>query len=89
MIFPLDPKQRAAALYRIQNTYGERLRVFKREARPVIQSPRDTIVISPIAKKMLESSRRAKEERAPITYSNPRIENLGIKDSYLIEAVRA
>lgn len=76
--------QQIVGLYAMQNIYADRLKAYKLE-RPLVQIQRDTVVISPQAKKLLRADYREKKEPKSITYNNPRIDNPGMGNTLIDE----
>ena len=75
LISHLPPVKRATAVYDTQKLYGERIKAFKQEGPPVVQGQADMLTISQAGTQSLAMNRPLKEEKKPLTYSNPRLDN--------------
>ena len=75
MISQVGQVRQATAAYSTQKLYGERLKVYKAENAPVVQMQADAVTISTMALQSYSVHRKVKDERRPISYSNPRVDN--------------
>lgn len=80
----INSQTTAVHLYAMQNTYGERLKAF-RGPRPVQQVQKDEVTISKNAQNIYQAEKRGREESVSITYPNPRVDNLHLKNTFKIE----
>ena len=76
----------AVHLYTMQKTYGERLKAF-RGPRPVQQVQKDEVTISNNAQAIYQAEKRGAQEKVPLTYPNPRVDNLHLKNTFRIEPI--
>ena len=74
MIYSVSSVNRAASLYALQKTYGERVRAYKTE-RPSIQNQKDRVSLSQPAMDSYAQRRTQKNEQLPISYDDPRVSN--------------
>jgi hypothetical protein len=70
----------------MQNTYGERLKAF-RGPRPVQQAQKDEVSISKKAQAIYQAEKRGSQEKVALTYPNPRVDNLHLKNTFKNEPV--
>lgn len=80
MIYSLSSVNRAASLYALQKTYGERVKAHKTE-RPSIQSQKDRVTLSQPAMDSYANRRVQNNEQLSISYANPRVSNPPLQDS--------
>lgn len=74
MIYSVSSVNRAASLYALQKTYGERVKAHKTE-RKSIQSQKDRVTLSQPAMDSYANRRIQKNEQLSISYANPRVSN--------------
>ena len=74
MIYSVSSVNRAASLYALQKTYGERVKAYKTE-RPLIQNQKDRVTLSRPAMDSYAQRRTQKREQLSIIYANPMISN--------------
>lgn len=82
----INSQTTAVNLYAMQNTYGERLKTF-RSSRSVQQAQKDEVTISENAQAIYQAEKRGSERKVALTYPNPRVDNLHLKNTFKTEPV--